>query len=277
MIKENINEIISGLNLQPEIVNSLFNTNYSKILSNDDISFKGLCDFAEFLNINCDQLILGDYDLELLKKKFITPSLAIPSEYLRVGGTFIDTIRGIVDYLELTYGSKVRKRFLNYIQLTEPTLVNSKLIVNANCLLKVGKFLAEINIDRGSIGNMATFVNTTAKRKLISEHINECRFGSEVAQKIVDITNSHYDKNFSYHFEKKGNRFAIVGTSEEEIHDELKLNIICDEIVSNFKAQTVANSSVHRFGKKLNLVSVEDSIKKGLQVQKFIFKESMLQ
>lgn len=274
-----VRKILKELNFDDAIIAEVLGLNLSQTSFHHKLSLNQICDLSNFLDITVTQLLNNTFDIDLLKKKFIAPSFAIPEEYLGYGGTFIDTIKKIADFVELMIPKlNSREQFLRNLQLTENTIRQPNLMLNANCLLKSGETLKNIfNFSKEDIMYMAIYLNKNAKRNKIQPLIKDCRFDSEVADIICSLTNSYYDKNFKYHVERKETKFKVVGISNPEINSFIGLPIICDEIFSYFKAYTITNTTELAFGRNMKLIGIENSIERQQQKQEFIFEESKLQ
>lgn len=260
--------------MDSELMSDLLKTDYDSIRQDSELGFKQVEEFASFLNITIEQLINGNYDIDLIKESFIFPHSKVPSEYLNEAGTFIETISGVADYVEHLYNGKTRKHLLDELQLSEHSVRSPNLLLNASVLKKTGQVLKDLNVDSYAIREMAIHINNNSKRKKINELIKDCRTDQEIAQKICDATNDTYDKNFRYHLESHGDKFQVVGISKESIHDELKSKVICDEVFTLFKAYTVATTPAKLFGRSMHLLEVNDTTTGSHQVQRFTFQET---
>lgn len=277
MIKAKIDYIVNQLNLEKETINFLTNSHYDTLSNSHTFKFNDTCRISNFLGLTVEQFIEDDFDIQLIKKKFLSPSLALPPEYLPAGGTFIDTIKGVVDFVEKILGKEARRRILNNIQITESVLRTPHLLVNANCLLKTGKALRDINFSDEDINQMAYFINLQSRRSEVAKIVKDCKMTSDVAEIMCQSTGSYYDNNFKYHIEKENSTFTIVGVSNEEIHDQLNISSICDEIFTKFKAYTVSNATVAQFKKPMHLIKIKSELLNHRQIQRFTFKDSILQ
>lgn len=277
VIKQSFDRMKHELHLDSVLVNDLLNEDYNNIGSDYDFSFKQVEQMASFLDLTIEQLLSGNFDMEALKKRFITPSIAIPTSYLKAPGTYVDTIKSVADYVERSFSIESKKHLLQSIEMTDATLNTQGLLLNVNALNATGKALESLNLSKADLNQLAMFVNFKAKRNIMSQLIKDCKYDSEVASVLCDVTGKIYDKNFSYSLKEMDDRFQINAVSKEEIHDELKLTEICGDVFNYFKAFSISNTTVQLFGKKMLLLDVSSELKDGRQVQKYTFKNSRLQ
>lgn len=241
-------------------------------LDNNEIDVSGLCDKFD---ITEQSLREGNFDISVMKKKFLPVSYDLPLEYLDAAGTFLDSIKGICDYLEFSFNSQVRKSLLAEIELTESIIRFGDGLVNANALLRIGQYFSTLNLGAQDMCNMASFFNMKlSKRKAIYEVVKECRSDYEVATLICKMANNNYEKNFRYSIRKLSDKFIVIGKSNSEIHDILKIKNIVDDTLIYFKAYTIANTSTIVFGKPMNLVDISSYTSGGHQYHVFVFKEN---
>lgn len=204
-------------------------------------------------------------------------ALSIPDEFKQAAGTYMSTVKGIIDFIENTINKSAKNYLLSCLEISEEALQLDEVMLNANVLLELEKSMQKLNLSKEHMNEMSMYVNfTNQKRAVIPEVLQGCSSELEVAQKMVELSNNTYDKNFRYHIEKEGDRFKIVGISNEEVHDVLKKQMITGDQITHFKAYTVANTTLDLFGKSMKLIKVNNFYKNSRQCQEYIFKDQSL-
>lgn len=270
-----IKDIQNELLLEEDIFEELLQNKLVDIKSSDDIGFKSLERISSYLGLTLTEFITKQYDLNEIKKQFIKSDADIPDNYSLVPGTFVSTIKGVADFLESLLNTKARKTFLEQMDISEEMLRDDSLLLNANALLKAGKIIKELNLSKKEVEYMAIKINQNSKRSPLQDLIKDCKDDYEVAKKLIDKANNHYDQNFRYKVFKDGENFLIEGKSNEIIHDNLKLKEICDDVFTQFKAYTVANATNKTFHRQMNLITTENIVTHNRQIQRFYFKNQL--
>ncbi len=212
---------------------------YEKKLATENYSLGEGLAIAEHFGVSIEDLIDGKTDYKYLKKKFLTPSTAIPDRYLIGAGTYMGNIRSIVNFSSRLSNGAHKKWLQRKNYINDLVLANDDLMVNvelANNLLK--DMQLSLNLTELDYLAMAIKSYDQTKRKALKPYVYG-KTNIELAEFVANNASS-YDLNFEYSVEKlNDDYFYFIGNSREEISDLLQTKVITNEEAVKFRAASV--------------------------------------
>jgi hypothetical protein len=266
-----------GLNdhMIPQIFGLTSKEYFKKIHGQTPFKYNELVSFSNYLGVTIDNILSDSIDYDVIKKRFITPSYALPEKYLKAAGTYIHTLRYMIEFCKYKFGKKYRQMILDHLQLDEKVLLNSKLMVNLELLNDFAQFVNSHGFDLDDFNYMALYVNQFGRRSQIQSIIKDCTNVSGILKIMVQNQNK-YDQNFTYSIKQKGDLFCITGKSNEYINQEIGSKKICSDLINHFKAYTIKNTSIFKGQRPINIINIENEIIKDRQIERYTIKEGSL-
>ena len=199
----------------------------------------------------------------------------IPDTYLGAEGTYMGTIKGCVDFFTHLTNLKSRNILLDELQLSEKILNTTSIMLNINTLLEVERVFDQFNLSKTDMANLAFYLNrTNPKRMNVINSVKDFKTDFATVAHMCDIANKHYDKNFTYSIKLDGDRFLVEGIGNEQVHDELKSNVLTGDMLAVFRANTIADVTTDIIGRPMKLVDVINDCSRSRQIVQYVFKES---
>jgi hypothetical protein len=253
----------------------LTSTELERVKLTKDMKFDSIINLCNFYELSLEQILKKEVDFNLLRKKIITPSTAIPSKYLNHPGTYMENIRSIINYVKNSMSENTANNLMDRFQISKQAILNDKLNVNVSMAEDVVKFvMEELNFNSHDIFNMAISSYSSDKRKAIMKFGEIAKTDKEVVE-IIAKNSTQYEKNFDYHVETiDDTRFILKSVSREEAHDLTSQKELTSQYLIYYKKAAIEVITALMGRPPLKIIDSVSELKNGRQHINYYFKDT---
>lgn len=208
----------------------LTSSEYEKKYALQNYSFTDAIKLSEYFNININDINNGTVNFTKLKRSFFSPSKSINCEYLKNAGTYMSTIRSMVNHVKTITNQKSSNYLLQKFEIPKEALINDELLVNLSLGNKVLEYIhQEYNFKHVNYLSMAMSSFDTPKRRNLLSLIPKNKSTYQIVSKFIQHI-SAVEKNFEYNVEKYNDEYIIVKShSKPEMNEYFQSARICKE------------------------------------------------
>jgi hypothetical protein len=263
-----ISSFIQDLKLELFCDNSLFCdmlsltvSEFEKKKKKELFTFNEVEKIATFFNVNVDDVIRGNVDFNWVRNNYLTPSNNVPDEFLSQGGTYISSIRAMINFVESSYNSLAAEYIMNKLKISRQALQNNSLMVNLKLGNKVLELINEITeLDDYSNMILASHSYTTKQRKTFLE-LPRFKTSKQAVTYMCDNSNK-YETNFTYSMRTiDRSTFVLQSISKESTSRMFGFKHTSSMLANKYKATSIKALTYLMGGSPLDLFYVDDYIK----------------
>jgi hypothetical protein len=236
----------------------LSKTDMSKKLSTDTLGFKSITNFAEFFKIPIEDLLQNEVNWTTARTSLLRKKGQVDNKYTLGAGTYISTVRNILNYAELRTNRSVQKLLSDKYALDNDALRDDSLMVNiilVNDLIRTFSESWGLNVrDLENISEMGLLT----QQKMLAV-VNRKKTLPEKCRAMA--TNSTiYEKNFNYGYSELGDGFHMfTSSSKPEMNNRLSRAELSPTLTNELKGRILEKTIQLQGHDDFKLVSISNN------------------
>lgn len=213
----------------------------------------------------------------MVRRSLVSPSLCIHDKYIVGGGTYIESVRVIYNYVSNVLSEEVANNLLSRFELHPNVLMNDSLMVNSDLINDLlGYILNELHLDKSDLLFMAISGFSSRKRQEVLESGLGKGSDYDTANEIVK-NSEKFEVNFDYNIEKLNDKYFRINTiSREQSNDRMKKAEIATQDTIDYKTAIIKVFYSLTGQIQPKILEVESNISNGRQTVNYLFKETKL-
>ncbi len=220
-------------------------------------------------------ILNGDVNWNSLRSKWADKESEIDPYYTIGAGTYMDSIRAIIQHIDNVYNNKTAKYIMSHFGLTDKILIDDSRKVNILMANEIFELLKKENlIDQNDISLM-TIACLSGKIELLSSLRRKHLSGREIAKHIA--TNSDkYEKNYSYKFKDLDSKhYMISSISREEMNELFHTSELSSELLNIWKKEIISHTALMAKGSGIEIIDIENKVTNTYQETNYIIKDNL--
>ncbi|MFT6633030.1 MAG: hypothetical protein ACJAS4_002999 [Bacteriovoracaceae bacterium] len=245
---------------------------YSKAIKSNNLSFKNICNFTNFFNIDIQDLVDDRVDWDKARTSILTSNSRIPDQYKVAAGSYIRQIRSIFTFVQNKTNKKTADLLLNKLGISSNNLLDDSSLINLKLVNDALELVfKELNFNQDDLRVIS--IHALLNNKGITGVLKDSNGDAESICRLIAKNSNHYEKNFSYSFKNLGNGISKVSSkSRADKNETFQSAQISSPITSQLKAMIIDQTSLLIGPKKYTVIDIKDHSSKGSQQTDYFIK-----
>jgi hypothetical protein len=250
----------------------LSKSDYAKAIKSDNLSFKNICNFTHFFNIDIQDLVDDCVDWDKARSSIITSNSQIPDQYKVAAGSYIRQIRAIFTFVQNKTNKKTADLLLNKLGISYNNLLDDSILINLKLVNDALELVfKELNFNRDDFKIMA--IHALLNNKGIVKVLKDSNGQAESICQLIVKNSNHYENNFSYSFKNLGNGiFKVSSKSRADKNETFRSAQISSPLTSQWKGMILDQTSLLIGQKKYTVIDLKDHSSKSFQQTDYFIK-----
>ena len=178
---------------------------------------------AKFAGIPDKQLLIGNYDRDLARKRIYGDYQALPERYTTNQNSFLRTSSHIIRYVNLTRGQEFADRILTELNVSPLIYLNTDTKINLTYFADLLQSLSDKGFRQSELDNLASVLFLSLQDTALGSKFQTAENMFEIYETLANNFN-YFDTNFDYKSAFVKNKYVLKTVLPVEQHLGLKDN-----------------------------------------------------